>query len=74
MENRSLYFSFISNDFVKNEGIMGLSIMSISSFYVSLFERSFQLKHCKLINMNLCISREILTALTESSLIRRRFL
>jgi len=52
MENRALYFSFISNAFVKNKGIMGLSIMSISSFYVSLFETSFQLKRCKLINMN----------------------
>lgn len=48
MENRALYFSFISNAFVKNKGIMGLSIMSISSFYVNLFE----LKRCKLINMN----------------------
>lgn len=43
MENRALYFSFISNAFVKNKGIIGLS-----SFYVNLFE----LKRCKLINMN----------------------
>lgn len=48
MENRALYFSLISNAFVKNKGIMGLSIMSISSFYVSFFE----LKRRKLINMN----------------------
>lgn len=52
MEIRALYFSFISNAFVKNNGIMGLSIMTISSFYVSLFETSFQLKRCELINMN----------------------
>lgn len=51
MENRALYFSFITNAFVKNNGIMG-SVLSISSFYVSLFETSFQLKRCKLINMN----------------------